>query len=92
MVIKIRQEQIEAFIEAFVSDGLARAKRYQVYSEAAVETFVRIQLSLGAGFDTDPRYPWAAEILRSDTAVDAVKMWLLSRSAERLRVEARPEA
>ena len=119
-MLKIRQEQIDAFIEArirdfvhqlcirlraemaeecrnvadlneFVASGVIRARGYQIHSEGAVEGFIRIQLSLGADFDTNPRYPWAAEILRSDIAVDAVKVWLLSQSAERLHAE-RPEA
>ena len=119
-MLKIRQEQIDAFIEArirdfvhelcirlraemaeecrnvadlneFAASGVTRAKHYQIHSEGAVEGFIRIQLSLGADFDTDPRYPWAEEILRSGIAVDAVKVWLLSQSAGRVRAE-RPKA
>jgi hypothetical protein len=50
-------------LRALVHDGVERARAYGIASEPGVTRFLNVMLALGAGFDSDPRYPWAAEIL-----------------------------
>jgi hypothetical protein len=48
---------------AAIHDGIRHARRHGIASPPDVRTFIFLRFLLGDGFDSDPRYPWAALIL-----------------------------
>ena len=52
----------EELVEA-VRHGMERAETYGFDKRGPVRFFIDMMISFGTGFDTDPQYPWAAEIL-----------------------------
>jgi hypothetical protein len=61
--------------QSLVRDALHRARHYGLESESELASFADLSVALGPGFDTDPRYPWAAEILNDDwTPVPATRL------------------
>ncbi|HEX8537609.1 MAG TPA: hypothetical protein VF664_09105, partial [Cystobacter sp.] len=44
--------------------GIIRAGNYGLTQQGPVRLYLELMVLFGSGFDTDPRYPWAAEILR----------------------------
>jgi hypothetical protein len=59
-----------AGVATLVADGQAQAASYDIDSERDVALFVDLMLFLGAGFDSDPGLPWAAEILSDELILD----------------------
>lgn len=49
-----------------------RAKSFEVVSERGVWQFIDISLMLGASFDSDPKLPWAGEMIRDRTSGDEI--------------------
>jgi hypothetical protein len=43
--------------------GIERAARYGVTSKRDVCKYIDLMIVFGRNFDTDPRYPWAGQIL-----------------------------
>jgi hypothetical protein len=60
----------EQAVRADVRFGIERAESYGLESEVDLVQFIDVQMVFGRGFDTDPRCPWAREILESTTFVD----------------------
>jgi hypothetical protein len=50
--------------------GLARAEQYGLTLRGPVRLFIELMVLLGSHFDTDPQYPWAAEILNDRSTSD----------------------
>lgn len=50
-------------LEAAVNEGISRAGKYGFNLRGPVRFYVDLMIVLGSGFDTDPQYVWAAEIL-----------------------------
>lgn len=45
--------------------GIKRAKAYGIQAERDVAKYLNLMFVFGRDFDTDPRFPWAASMLRS---------------------------
>lgn len=56
----------EPGIRALIHDAHRNAARYGLDSERSVCLYLNSMLVFGAGFDRDPVYPWAAEVLHSE--------------------------
>lgn len=57
-----------AELRAAVAQGVERAAAHGFDMRGTIRYFVDLMIILGSGFDTDPQYGWAAEILaRKDT-------------------------
>lgn len=50
--------------------GLARAEQYGLTLRGPVRLVIELMVLLGSYFDTDPQYPWAAEILNDRSTSD----------------------
>lgn len=70
-------------LRAFVHDGVERARAYGIASEPGTIRFLNVMLALGAGFDSDPRYPWAAEILGRRGVPEALRLRQLTKWTKR---------
>jgi hypothetical protein len=74
-------------LRATIREGIAKARRYGFTADADICRFVDISVVLGADFDIDPQYPWAAAILNDPAFPDAgVRLEMLFEAAcEHLR-------
>ena len=45
--------------------GIGKAEKYGFTQRGPVRFFIDLMIVFGSGFDTDPQYPWIAEILNS---------------------------
>jgi hypothetical protein len=50
--------------------GIARASAYRLTNRGPVRFYIELMFGLGSAFDTDPQYPWAGDILRSNDFAD----------------------
>lgn len=76
----------EVAVRAFVEMAVERAAGYELDTEQDAARYLNQMLALGRDFDTDPRYPWAGEILRNKGIAPALRMdWLSARTAHELR-------
>ena len=71
----------------FVRHGIRRANRYGFRVELDVARYLHVMQTLGRDFDESPEYPWAGNLLKSDTNA-AHKMDRL-RDAADFSIEAR---
>ncbi len=55
----LKEEQLEAAIR----EGIARAETHGFTQRGPVRFYLDLMIVFGSSFDTDPQYPWAAEIL-----------------------------
>ena len=62
-------ESGEARIRRRIRDGTNRAATYGITSKRDVCKFIDLIMMLGPHFESDPRFPWAMEIL--ERAVDS---------------------
>jgi len=53
----------ETRIREVIRLGTTRAREYGITFQGPVRLYLELMLLFGSGFDTDPQYPWAAEIL-----------------------------
>ncbi len=53
-----------------IRSGIEAAKRYDISTERGVAGYIGLMYMLGSGFDTDLKFPWAAEILEDETIED----------------------
>lgn len=54
----------EETIRQIIGSGLERAEGYGFTNRGPARFYVELMFMLGSDFDTDPQYPWAAELLR----------------------------
>ncbi|WP_437767842.1 hypothetical protein WME77_12760 [Sorangium sp. So ce764] len=65
-----------------VDRAIERADGYGIVSQKDVFRYLNVSFMLGAGFDTDPTYPWAEAILKDDAMAPSEKM---DRIVDRIR-------
>jgi hypothetical protein len=53
----------EAQVLEVIHHGLERAHRHHLTLESSVLPYLSVMFMLGSGFDADPQYPWAKELL-----------------------------
>lgn len=63
----------EEEIRGVIRHGMAQAQRHGFTSERNIRLYVELMLVLGSGFDVDPQWPWAAELLNADALTDEVE-------------------
>lgn len=66
----------EIALRTVMRGAVEAARNYGLTNEAGVTLLVALQFMLGAGFDTDPQYGWAAGVLKDpgDAAAKARKL------------------
>jgi hypothetical protein len=60
-------EMGEKGIGALIEEGIAKGRRYDIQSEAAVAGLIELMAEHGAEFETGPGWEWAAEVLADPT-------------------------
>ena len=55
----------EERLRAAIQQGIQAARAYGFTYRGPIRLFLELRFLFGSGFDIDPQYPWAAEILRS---------------------------
>jgi hypothetical protein len=53
----------EADVREYIRHGMQRARSYDIVSERDICKYVDLMFVYGRDYDTNPKYPWAAEIL-----------------------------
>lgn len=72
----------EEHIEALVKKGVTDARRYGIKDESLARVYILFMFSMGAGFASDPQFPWTSQILNDDTIPDErAKVELLFQTA-----------
>ena len=61
-------------LRALIQHGIRRAETYGVQSEYDVRRFLEFLAMYGRSFDSDPRIPWAGEVLRRSDLSGTEKM------------------
>jgi hypothetical protein len=51
-------------MQDFVQYGSTRPQRYGIRAHADVRNYIHLMMRLGRNFDTDPKMPWATDLLR----------------------------
>lgn len=70
----VKEEQMLKVIRL----GMSQAETYGFTFRGPVRLYLELMLLFGSGFDTDPQYPWAAEILNAkDSALQMQRADLL---------------
>ena len=64
----------ERDVRSFVIEGVRRAGAHGIVRCCDVGRYLAFMLTLGAGFDADPRHAWARRILRDDRLAAAEKL------------------
>jgi hypothetical protein len=76
----------EVAVRALVEIAEQRAAAYGLDTERDAIRYLNHMLALGRDFDTDPRYPWAGEILQNRGIAPSLRMdWLSARTRHELR-------
>jgi hypothetical protein len=55
---------------SLVQEGLDGAEQYGIENSPGLTVYITLMFLLGAGFDQDPLYPWAGEVLRDRSLPD----------------------
>jgi hypothetical protein len=63
----------EANLKQMIRQGIIAVKKYDITHESCVLVYLIFMFMMGGGFDTDPQFPWVAEILNSDKLTDQHK-------------------
>ncbi|MCP3135804.1 hypothetical protein [Pyxidicoccus xibeiensis] len=64
----------DAGLRGRVREGVERAQAHGVSAQRDVLRFLNVVFALGPGFESDVRYPWAADILGAPGVPAAVRM------------------
>jgi hypothetical protein len=75
------QTQGEEVTAALIQRGIVDAYEYGLESGPGVTVYITLMYMIGAGFDRDPIYPWAAAILNDKRLGEAEKVDALHRSS-----------
>lgn len=73
--------------------GIAQASRHGFTLRGPVRLYLELMLLFGSHFDTDPQYPWAAEILANQEAGSQMQRaeWLYEKTMDYRQKVAGPE-
>jgi len=63
----------EPQIRLAVEQGLRDATRHGLSRRGSMRLYLELMVSLGSGFDRDPQYPWAADILGRPKPADELR-------------------
>jgi hypothetical protein len=66
-------------VREVVRIGITRARQYGFEDSVRTRFYIEVMLTLGSDFDTDPQFPWAAEILKDDFSRPHVRAMVLHR-------------
>ena len=80
----------EDCVNGLIQLGVESAKRYEITGERGLAVYIGLMFILGSGFDNDPQFPWAAEILNDETITDQIERVNGLRSAAMLALEQWP--
>ncbi len=74
----------EAQMRKVVRQGLEMSDKYGFTLRGPIRLYLEMMLLFGSHFDTDPQYPWAAEILSDRHSVSEMQRaeWLFEKIAE----------
>ncbi|WNG34920.1 hypothetical protein F0U61_15630 [Archangium violaceum] len=74
----------EAQLRKSIHLGVTRAGRYGLTHQGPVRLYLELMLLFGAHFDTDPQYPWAAQLLLNPGPVSQQQRaeWLFEKALE----------
>jgi hypothetical protein len=61
-------------LEDAVRRGMAAAEAHGFDKRGPVRFYLDMMIAFGAGFDTDPQYPWAAEILANPDGLEQMEL------------------
>jgi len=86
------QDLGEYGLAATISWGVQRAALHGFRDEFDVLRYVNLMLTLGLEFDTDPEFPWCAEILAKSDWPPAARMDALTERALELTGAAEAQA
>lgn len=67
----------EPAVREFVSRGIDSALAYGIHDEDDICSLLELKMELGADFETDPSFEWAAEILANRTLTSHARIELL---------------
>jgi hypothetical protein len=73
----------EGGVREWIVAGIERAAGYGIKAEVDVCRYIDVMFVFGRGFDTDPRYPWAARILNARAANPRARVDHLVKSAKK---------
>lgn len=62
-----------------VRNGMERAQSYSFSDKDHIQFYIEMMLVLGSEFDSDPQFPWAAEILQDFSSQSHVRVLALHR-------------
>ena len=71
-------------VEALVLDILNRADRQGFVTGEEILRYLNLAVTLGAGFDSDREFPWAASILKDGSLTPEEKLARMESEADRL--------
>lgn len=75
----------EGDVRAMVAQALSKAREYGIPGQADILRYINVMYTLGCDFDTDPRFPWAREILaRPGMRPDSKIERLVARTLEHI--------
>lgn len=60
----------ETRIREIIQYGIEQAEIYEFTTERNIQLYISFMFMLGSGFDTDPQYPWALQILNDEEISD----------------------
>jgi hypothetical protein len=65
-----RQQMGETILARLIRDGIESAKGHNLTSERGVVLYTVLMFFLGSGFDKDPQFPWAENVLNDKSIPD----------------------
>ena len=71
----------EAGLHEEIYHGMETAEKYRMVSEREAARYIELMFYLGRDFDTSPKTPWAASILKDPFSSAANRLRRLSREA-----------
>jgi len=63
----------DRYLRDAVREGRERASRHRFFLRGPVRFYMELMCFLGAGFDTDPQYPWATRILEDQSIPELLR-------------------
>jgi hypothetical protein len=74
-------------LTGMVAQALRKARDYNFTAHTDILRYINVMYTLGCDFDTDPRYPWARDILTNPRMRPRSKIdRLVARTLEHLRM------